>query len=106
MNQPSTAPTLLDCRAEELDTYKRYLEALEGVTSQLLDSTDDNAYGEIVHIIGEVTGANICILFLDCDDKHHSRIARPLACWARSAGKVAFSIGNEKKRHNNERIEI
>ncbi len=42
MNQPSTAPTLLDSRAEELDTYKRYLEALEGVTSQLLDSTDDN----------------------------------------------------------------
>jgi diguanylate cyclase (GGDEF)-like protein len=95
MNQPSTAPTLLDSRAEELDTYKRYLEALEGVTSQLLDSTDDNAYGEIVHIIGEVTGANICILFLDCDDKHHSRIARPLACWARSAGKVAFSQSSQ-----------
>lgn len=77
MNQQSTAHTLLDSRAEELDIYKRYLEALEGVTSQLLDSGDDNAYGEIVRIIGEVTSANICILFLDVDDKHQAEIARP-----------------------------
>ena len=94
MNQQSTAHTLLDSRAEELDIYKRYLEALEGVTSQLLDSADENAYAEIVRIIGEVTGANICILFLDGDDKHQVQIARPLACWARAAGKVAFAASS------------
>lgn len=90
MNQQSTASTLLDSREEELDIYKRYLGALEEVTSQLLDSADETALGEIVRIIGSVTAANLCVLFVDSEDRHQKVIARPVACWAQATGNIAF----------------
>ena len=89
--KPQSPPSaLLDSRDDELNLYKRYLGALEGVTSQLLDCADDAVFAEIVHILGEVTESNLCILFVDTD---HGHDAHPQSSWTRTGGLAGFPPG-------------
>lgn len=87
MNPVQPHTSLLDSRDDEIELYKRYLGALEGVTSQLLDEGDESVFAEIVHIIGETTASNVCVLFVN---QSNASVARPVACWAYTSGKVGF----------------
>lgn len=91
MNNPIARPALLDSRDDELELHQRYLGALEGITSQLLDCADESSYAGILHTIASACGAFACGLLVN--DPADSGVAVPVSNWPDAPGKVLLPPG-------------
>lgn len=70
-------------RGRELAIYEAYLGALDTVTSQLLDSTEDESFAEIVQQLAATTHSDLCVLYTNLRDTDDES-ARILASWSSS----------------------
>ncbi|WP_137937749.1 EAL domain-containing protein [Chitinivorax sp. B] len=72
-------------QSDLLATYESYLAALDAITSQLLDSTEDESFSDIVRQLAITTRSDACLVYLYQRDTELIDSAQVLCSWCATA---------------------